>query len=98
MAKRKITKKVKTAIDIYNEMKEQVDVAIKSLIMKSTQKLTSYGKQYYIFPKIEQLGFDSYDKIMDEYRLIVDKKSTQSKSVRESIVNLVLIINERLES
>ncbi len=59
-----------------------------SKIETEKKKLTSAGRKYYIFPILEENGFDTFDKIMDECEQIINKTSKQSRVVRDAITTL----------
>lgn len=48
--------------------------------------ITAQGKKYYLFPYLDDIGFDTWEKIYNEVVLIVDKKSNQSREVRNLLV------------
>lgn len=63
--------------------KENIDEALKG---KDNASLSTQGKKYFVFPFIEEKGFDTWEKIYNEVVLIADKKSTQPREVRDLLL------------
>ena len=73
----------------YKELKELNAKSIQEALKgQENARLSTQGKKHFVFPYIEELGFDSWDKIYNEVVLIADKKSTQSKEVRDLLVTV----------
>jgi hypothetical protein len=71
----------------YAELKEQNRQAVREAVgVKS--RLNAKGKKHFIFPYLDDLGFDTWDKIHNECVLIAEKKSNQSKEVRNLLVTI----------
>jgi hypothetical protein len=71
----------------YAELKEQNRQAVKEAVgVKS--RLNSKGKKHFIFPYLDDLGFDDWEKIYKECVLIAEKKSNQSREVRDLLVTI----------
>lgn len=74
-SKRYAELKVQNSIDIHEAFKGHKDA-----------RLSTQGKKHFVFPYIEELGFDSWEKIYNEIVLISKKKSNQSKEVRDLLI------------
>ncbi len=72
--------------ETYSEFKEENKKAVAAFAGK--RQLSLDEKRFFVFPFIEDLGFDTWDKINSEITEIYHKKSTLSKAVRDSLITI----------
>ncbi len=83
------TKKPKPFSKRYDELKELNAKNIAEVLKgKENARLSTQGKKHFVFPFLEEKGFDTWEKIYNEVVLIADKKSDQPKEVRDLLVTV----------
>jgi len=58
-------KKEKTFPEMYSEVKIENSQLISEYLDGKDKRLNNKGKQYFVFPHVEEHGFDSWQKIYD---------------------------------
>jgi len=91
---------LKTSIDFYNELKDDIRDGVDKQLGGSDKdlpkRLNAKGKKYYVLPLLEDRGLDTWEKIQAEYLLIMKKESKHSVVVRMSVEALVGEVSRRL--
>lgn len=80
-----------TPEDIYNQLKKECEENISKMKASSTSpnfNLNSKGRKYFLFPMLKRVGFDTWDKLDSEMKLIDERKSNVSSNVRNTINHL----------
>jgi len=87
--------KIKVTLEqVYTELKKLNAESVEKQI-GNTKRLNTKGKQYFVFPILHDAGFDTWEKIHAEIVLISEKKSTQSKSVREALITTFYQVTQK---
>lgn len=81
--------KPKTFTEVYQILKDMNTQSVAATLKEHNSKeLNTSGKQYFVFPHLEDNEFDTWTKVYDEIVLIIDKKSTQPKAIRDSLITM----------
>lgn len=88
---------MKTQEEIYIDLKKVAEDE-EANVSANKKRLTSAGRKYFLFPQLKIAGFDTFEKIVAEYEKIINRQSSCSKSIRESIVTLCQYILEEFDS
>jgi len=71
----------------YAELKEQNRQAVREAIGVK-DRLNAKGKKHFVFPFLDDLGFDTWEKVYLEVFLISKKESKQPREVRDLLVTV----------
>jgi len=81
-----------TFSEVYLQLKELNNKNVTELLMEGKEKgqkpgeLNLFGRRYYVYPQLEYIGLDTWQKVYDEATLIRDNKSKLSRSDRDTVV------------
>lgn len=88
--------KIKVTLEqVYTELKNLNAESVDKHLNGSGGSLNTKGKQYFVFPILHDAGFDTWEKIHAEIVLISEKKSAQSKSVREALITTFYQVTQK---
>lgn len=79
---------LETYEQIYNRLKVEAKKQMDQALAGGKKKLTAEGRRYFIFPKLDAAGLDTWDKVNTEALKVYNKTSTLSKATRESVTTL----------
>lgn len=79
---------LETYEQIYNRLKAEAKKQMDQALEGGKKKLTAEGRRFYIFPKLDAAGLDTWDKVNAEALKVYNKTSVLSKAMRESVTTL----------
>ena len=79
---------LETYEQIYNKLKAEAKKQLDQALEGGKKKLTAEGRRFFIFPKLDAAGLDTWDKVNAEALKVYNKTSTLSKAMRESVTTL----------
>ena len=75
----------------FQGLRSEAGLQVKSLVSNKGMRLNSKGRMVFIFPMLDRLGIDTFEKLEAELDLIMEEKSQLGSNVRTSIMQVFTV-------